>query len=248
MYTYKFLNTIVFSIVLGVFLLLTVNNTAFAQSRSIRNRGFSKYTINIHPGYNFINIPVKLRNKSIHTVFGNQLTSGFDIDSGDTITKWNIKTQDYGESAVLVNGVWYNKDKYPRLSRMKFKINEGFVVYHNGNDTLEVKIYGKEVKETLPRIKVENGDRQLVGTTYLSNLPLQETSFDLIGSDNPLTAERILYWDVSSQEYVSSWYCGGLVCESWGDEWANKWLKNDYSLSDLVLEPWHAFFFVSASN
>ncbi|MGB0387107.1 MAG: CARDB domain-containing protein [Ardenticatenaceae bacterium] len=58
----------------------------------------------------------------------------------------------------------------------------------------------------------------------------------LSGTDNPLTADRILAWDAQSQSYSSAWFCSG-PCEAWGEPWANHWLANDFSNSPLTLNP-----------
>ncbi|HSG15233.1 MAG TPA: hypothetical protein VLE70_02775 [Anaerolineae bacterium] len=61
----------------------------------------------------------------------------------------------------------------------------------------------------------------------------------LHGASSPSTADHVLSWTAGTQAYDSAWYCVGSACGSWD----NHWLAEDFSLTDIVLEPGHGFWY-----
>ena len=82
---------------------------------------------------------------------------------------------------------------------------------------------------------------QLLGMAFPAGRELDKANLPATGTEDPTTADRVLVWDAASQSYQSAWYCGGPVCESWGEPWANHWLANDYSPTDISLSPGQGF-------
>jgi hypothetical protein len=55
----------------------------------------------------------------------------------------------------------------------------------------------------------------------------------LYGSDGPETADAVQEYEQG--QFKSAWLCDGEVCKSWGGDYYQKWLNNDYSSSDMTL-------------
>jgi len=55
----------------------------------------------------------------------------------------------------------------------------------------------------------------------------------LYGTENPETADAVLEFEQG--QFRSAWLCDGDVCKSWGEDYYQRWLSNDYSPSDMTL-------------
>jgi hypothetical protein len=117
----------------------------------------------------------------------------------------------------------------------------GFWIENRSGTIKSVTLVG--VENTADRQVTVGSGWQLLGSTSLNERILDEANISATGTDDPLTADRIVYWDAPSQSYQSAWYCGGPICESWGEPWANHWLANDYSPSEINLLPGHGFWY-----
>jgi hypothetical protein len=55
----------------------------------------------------------------------------------------------------------------------------------------------------------------------------------LYGTEGPETADAVMEYEQG--QFMSAWLCDGEVCKSWGEDYYQKWLNNDYSPSDMTL-------------
>lgn len=226
----------------SIYAFLGVFVTTLVLSSTYNAAAMQSYSFSVKPGYNLVSLPVRLNDSNIQNVLGTQLSEGSKVYT------WNLNKQEYSNNAVLQNGEWKNLDRTSRNSNIKFKTNSAFWVFNNSNETVEVTVNGSTIKQKLPKLRVANGDSQLMGASYLESVALNDLPFNVTGTETPTTAEKVYYFNADTQEFESAWFCGGSVCESWGEAYSNQWLNNDYSQSQMVIQPFTGFIFRSATN
>jgi hypothetical protein len=207
-------------------------------------------TFTITPGWNLLTWPLLLADVTLDGSLGAQLHGSDSPDTADRVLYWDAATQSY-QSAWFCGGPvceswgepyanrWLASDYSP--STITLPPNAGFWIQNRSGDSETLTILGVAV-EGERSVPVAQG-WQMLGSIFAAELPLDEANLPATGADSPDTADRVLYWDAAAQSYKSAWFCGGPVCESWGEPYANRWLASDYSPTDIVIQPGHGFWY-----
>ncbi len=240
-----------------------VNNNYFYVVRAFNDFGLlapisnrvGEYSITIMPNWNLISWPLIPSDISINNIIGDQLNGTEDPTTADRILVWNELTQTY-QAAWFCGGPvceswgepYYNHwlaTDYSQ-STLTLPADEGFWV-HNRSGAMEILRIVGEVSEIDRTVQVGSG-WQMLGSAFPGARNLDKANISATGTEDPQTADRILYWDKTTQTYKSAWLCGGSVCETWGEPYYNHWLALDYSPSDIILQPGHGFWLQNRHN
>jgi CSLREA domain-containing protein len=213
---------------------------------------FELYTVTIPvlTGWNLLSWPLLPPDITLDGVLGNQLHGTDSPLTADRVLAWDGDSQAYASCWYCGGPVceawgepWANHwlaNDYSQCS-LTLPPDSGFWVQNRSGGT-EALIVAGQVAEADRSVPVgENW--QMLGSAFPDARPLDDANLPATGTDSPLTADRVLYWDADVQAYRSAWFCGGPVCEGWGEPWANHWLANDYSQTDIVLQPGHGFWY-----
>ncbi len=211
-----------------------------------------EFAIPVLPGWNMLSWPLLPYDVSLDEVIGEQLFGSDSPLNADRVLFWDGDSQGYtsawfcgGPSCEGWGEPWANHwlaNDYSQ-SPLTLPADLGFWV-QNRSGTTETMVLVGQVAESDRSITV-NLDWQMLGFAFPApaDRPLDDSNIPAVGADNPLEADRILYWEAATQTYGSAWFCGGPSCESWGEPWVNHWLANDYSQTDLALHPGHGFWY-----
>jgi hypothetical protein len=204
----------------------------------------------ITPGWNLVAWPLLLADSTLDGSLGAQLHGTESPDTADRVLVWNAASQSYSSAWFCGGPVceswgepyanrWLASDYSP--SSITLPPNAGFWIQNRSGESETLMILGvaAEAERSVP---VGQG-WQMLGSVFPTELALDEANLTATGTDSPDTADRVLYWDQATQSYKSAWYCGGTVCESWGEPYANRWLASDYSPTDIVIQPGHGFWY-----
>ncbi len=209
-----------------------------------------KFMFDVLPGWNQITWPLLPYETNLDAVLAGQLHGANDPTAADRVLGWDGASQSY-ESAWYCGGPaceswgepwanhWLAVDYSP--STLALEPDTGFWIQNRSGITETLVLLGA-VSESDRSISVGQNWRVL-GSAFPAAKPLDNANLPATGSDTPETADRVLYWDAETQDYRSAWYCGGPICEAWGEPLANHWLADDNSPTDIVLEPGHGFWY-----
>ena len=209
-----------------------------------------EYALTLLPDWNLLSLPLVPVSGTLDSIIGSQLYGTDDPQTADRVLVWDGASQAY-DSAWFCDGSiceswgepwadhWLANDYTP--SEISLPADAGFWVQNRSGVTEYLVVVG-EVAEA-DRTLVVGENWQLAGMAFPAGRPLEEANLPAIGSYDPQTADRVLVLDAATQTYQTAWYCGGPVCESWGELWANHWLANDYSPSDINLQPGMGFWY-----
>ncbi|CAG0970195.1 hypothetical protein ANRL4_01203 [Anaerolineae bacterium] len=209
-------------------------------------------TLPVRSGWNLVTLPLLPSSVTLDQVLGRQLHGSDNPETADQVLVWNNAPQSY-ESAWFCGGPvceswgepWANHwlaNDYS-LSPLPLTPDTGFWL-QNRSGTAETLIVTGTVA-TVTRTVVVGTNWQLLGSAFPTSKPLDSANLPAVGTDSPETGDQVFYWDGVTQSYKSAWFCGGPICESWGEPWANHWLASDYSPTDIVLEVGHGFWFLN---
>ncbi|HSG15234.1 MAG TPA: hypothetical protein VLE70_02780 [Anaerolineae bacterium] len=200
------------------------------------------------PDWNLLSWPVLPADTALDAVLGNQLYGTHSQETADRVLVWSGDSQSY-EAAWYCGGPiceswgepmanhWLAADN--SQSTLTLEPDSGFWIQNRSGITETLAVVG-DVAEG-DRLVPVGQNWQMLGSAFPVAKPLDSANLPDTDSDSPDTADRVLYWDAASQRYRSAWYCGGSICAGWGEPWANHWLAQDYSPTDIVLEPGHGF-------
>jgi hypothetical protein len=219
----------------------------FGLLAPISNR-VGEFAIPIVPNWNLLSWPLIPFDISLDNLLGTQLYGTEDPTTADRILLWNEVTQAY-QSAWFCGGPvcqswgepYYNHwlaTDYSQ-STLTLPADDGFWVQNrSGNNEVLVIVGG--VSETGRTVQV-GSSWQMLGSAFPSARNLDAANITATGTEDPQTADRILYWNQTTQTYQSAWLCGGPICETWGEPYYNHWLALDYSLSNISIQPGRGF-------
>jgi hypothetical protein len=184
---------------------------------------------------------------------GQQLHGTENPETADRILVWNAASQAFqmawfcggttceGWGAPWANH-WLAQDYSP--TPLTLPPDAGFWLENRSGAGESLSISGV-VAETDRTVQVGAG-WQLLGSAIPLARSLDAAGFPATNSDSPETADQIYYWDAGNRSYRSAWFCGGQACLlNVGQDYVNHWLAGDYSLSDIVLEPGHGFWYLN---
>lgn len=216
------------------------------------SRRVGEFSIPLSPGWNLLAWPMLPNTGTLDSVLGGQLHGSTGPDTADRVLVWNPISQTYS-SAWFCGGPiceswgepWANHwlaNDYS-LSPLTLQPDTGFWIQNRSGVTETVVLVGR-VAEVERSVSIGT-NWQMLGSAFPVSKTLDNSNLPAIGSTGPDTADRVLMWDAPTQRYRSAWFCGGPVCESWGEPWANHWLANDYSPTDIVLQPGQGLWFLN---
>lgn len=207
-----------------------------------------KFNLTVSAGWNLLSWPLLPADTTLDAVIGSQLHGTDDPLTADRILVWDEESQSYS-SAWFCSGVcedwgepWANHwlaNDYSS-SPLTLEPDTGFWLQNRSGATESIMLLG-DVATSARSVSVASG-WQTLASTFPDARSLDSLKLPATGTDDPLTADRILVWDADTNSFTSAWYCGG-ACEAWGEPWANHWLANDYSSSPIVIQPGHGFWY-----
>ena len=201
-----------------------------------------KFNLQVLPNWNLIAWPLLPADLTLDYLLGDQLQGTDDPQTATRVLVWDSTSQTY-ESAWYCAGIceewgepwanhWLTND-YSQSS-LTLESDTGFWL-QNRSGVMETLVLVGEVAAADRSIQVDQ-NWQMIGSAFPVSKLLNEANIPATGTNDPQTADRILYWDATTQSYKSAWYCGGSICEGWGEPYFNHWLANDYSQTDIELE------------
>jgi hypothetical protein len=206
--------------------------------------------IPITPGWNLLNLPLLTTDVRLDQIVGVQLSGTHDPQTADRVWVWDGDSQTY-TSAWFCGGLvceswgepyanhWLDNSYNP--SPIILDPDQAFWIQNKSGVPETLVLFG-DVAETDRTVLIGQG-WQMLGSAFPIEKTLDETNIPANGTEDPLTADRIWVWDAETQAYQSAWYCGGPICESWGPEYYQHWLANDYTPTNIVLEAGHGFWY-----
>ena len=207
-----------------------------------------EFAASISPGWNLLSWPLLPITTTLDGAVGDQLTGSEDPTTADRVLVWNGITQSY-DSAWYCGGQvceswgepwadhWLSNDYSP--SPLSLPADLGFWVQNRSGFTETLVIVGDVAG--IDRDVAVDPSWQLLGMAFPAGRELDKANLPATGTEDPTNADRVLVWDATSQSYQSAWFCGGPVCQSWGEPWADHWLANDYSPTDISVSPGQGF-------
>jgi hypothetical protein len=221
-----------------------------ANQVSSNSNRVGKFVRPMVPGWNLVSLPLLVDDMTLDGALGAQLYGTESPDTADRVLVWNGSSQSYSSAWFCGGPVcqswgqsyflhWLANDYSP--SPLILPPNAGFWIQNRSGGVETLVVLG-QVAETDRNTTVGAG-WQMLGSAFPAPLALDAANLPATGTESPETADRVLYWHEATQTYQSAWFCGGLICESWGQPYYNHWLTNDYSATDIVFAPGHGFWY-----
>ena len=214
-----------------------------------------KFVISVLSGWNQPAWPLLPPDTTLDGVLGTQLHGSDSPLTADRVLVWSGSSQSYA-SAWFCGGPiceswgepwanhWLADDYSP--STLTLLPDSGFWVQNRSGATEFLTVVGPLAEAD--RSVAVGQNWWMLGSAFPDERPLDSAHLPATGTDSPLTADRVLYWNAATQAYKSAWYCGGPICEGWGEPWANHWLADDYSQTDIVIQAGHGFWYQNRHN
>lgn len=191
--------------------------------------------------------PLLVYDATLEEALGPQLHGTESPDTADRVLVWDGVNQSY-HTAWFCGGPlckswgepWANHwlaEDYSR-STLTLPPDTGFWIENRSGGAEALSVAG-DVADADRSVPVGTG-WQLLGSAIPISRGLDDAGFPATDGGSPETADQVFYWDASTQEYRSAWYCGGPSCE-----WTNGWLNDNNLPTDIVLEPGHGFWYLN---
>jgi hypothetical protein len=189
----------------------------------------------IASGWNMVSLPLVPGATGLDDVIGDQLTGTCDSATADRMLAWNPTTDEYEMAWYCDCDAWGEPWDNHWLTdfdqtSLTFEPDVGVWIQNRSGAAQIMAMTG--IASSVNREVQVDTDWQMLGSAFPVPVALDNAAIPATGTCDSATADRVLVWNPSTEEYEMAWYCD---CDAWGEPWDDHWLTG-FDQTSIQLE------------